>query len=166
MVRERSRMRPVFWAWATKREVMLLLRWGSVWGKQGLGVGMEVRSLTWGMLSGNADDLRWRGQEGTRVCGGEDGREGSEDAVMLVRVIRIECLLFECTKTVKNLLFHKCLHSEPSDTWKQKLYSYRAEISTLLLIMAGLENVALSLWQSGLAHALLLNHMDFSTRHG
>lgn len=166
MVRERSRMRPVFWAWATRREVMLLLRWGSVWGKQGLGVGMEVRSLTWGMLSGNADDLGWRGQEGTRVCGGEDGREGSEDAVMLVRVIRIECLLFECTKTVKNLLFHKCLHSEPSDTWKQKLYSYRAEISTLLLIMAGLENVALSLWQSGLAHALLLNHMDFSTRHG
>ena len=50
------------------------------------------------------------------MCGGEDRREGLEDAMMLVRVIRIECLLFEYMKTVKNLLFHKCLHSEPSDT--------------------------------------------------
>lgn len=50
------------------------------------------------------------------MCGGEDRREGLEDAMMLVRVIRIECLLFEYMKTVKNLLFHACLHSEPSDT--------------------------------------------------
>ena len=135
-------------------------------GGTGVGVDVEIRSLTWGILSGNADDLRWRGQKGTQVCGGEDRREGLEDAMMLVRVIRIECLLFEYMKTVKNLLFHACLHSEPSDTWKQKLCSYRVEISTLLLITAGLENVALSLWQSGLAYTWLLNHMDFSTRHG
>lgn len=40
------------------------------------------------------------------------------------------------------------------------------EISTLLLLMAGLENMAFSLWQRGLAHTLLLNRMCLSNRHG